>query len=124
LLGLTLRYPSYREGAPACLEAEDAVLGEPGRRGPPPDRIAGARSVRGPAGRRIIWESPPRLCVRPKAGPGRRRPGPGPETPRVTGSSGWGRKVAVAPGAELGAAPETRPSRCPLQQGLTRPPRK
>jgi nucleoside-diphosphate-sugar epimerase len=24
LLGLTLRYPSYREGVPACLEAEDA----------------------------------------------------------------------------------------------------
>jgi nucleoside-diphosphate-sugar epimerase len=34
LLGLTLRYPSYREGVRACLEAEDALAGEPGRRGP------------------------------------------------------------------------------------------
>jgi nucleoside-diphosphate-sugar epimerase len=40
LLGLTLHYPSYREGVRACLDAEDAVLGEPGRQGPAsgPDR--------------------------------------------------------------------------------------
>jgi nucleoside-diphosphate-sugar epimerase len=34
LLGVTLQYPSYREGVPACLEAENASAGEPGRPGP------------------------------------------------------------------------------------------
>jgi nucleoside-diphosphate-sugar epimerase len=34
VLGVTLRYPTYREGVAACLEAEDAVLSQIGQRAP------------------------------------------------------------------------------------------